>query len=180
MSDNGATFVSEKFQKFLKVNGIVHKTTSVYKPSTNGLAKRMVQSFQSSLRAQKHNSGTIHQKLAKFLLMYRSFVNTTTQETPSMLFLKRNIKTRIHLAKPNPEDIVNRNTTSKEEIVRRSFRPGDEVLVRDYRKRHEKWISGSVIRKIATLMYEISADGVTWKRHIDQIRNSIHPITMSK
>ena len=109
--------------------------------------------------------------------MYRSTVNTTTQETPSMLFLKRNIKTRIQLAKPNPEDIVNRNTTSKEEIVRRSFRPGDEVLVRDYRKRHEKWISGSVIRKIGTLMYEISADGVTWKRHIDQIRDSIHPIT---
>ena len=33
VSDNGATFVSEKFQKFLNVNGIVHKTTSVYKPS---------------------------------------------------------------------------------------------------------------------------------------------------
>ena len=83
--------------------------------------------------------------------MYRSTVNTTTQETPSMLFLKK---------------MVNRNTTSKEEIVRR---PGDEVLIRDYRKRHEKWISGSVIRKIGTLMYEILADGVTWKRHIDQI-----------
>ena len=26
-------------------------------------------------------------------------------------------------------------------------------------------------------MYEILADGVTWKRHIDQIRDSIHPIT---
>ena len=109
--------------------------------------------------------------------MYRSTVNTTTQETPSMLFLKRNIKTRIQLAKPNPEDIVNSNTTSKEEIVRRSFCPGDEVLVRDYRKRHKKWISGSVIRKIGTLMYEISADGVTWKRHIDQIRDSVHPST---
>ena len=26
-------------------------------------------------------------------------------------------------------------------------------------------------------MYEILADGVTWKHHIDQIRDSIHPIT---
>ena len=59
--------------------------------------------------------------------------------------------------------------------MRRSFRPGDEVLVRDYRKRHEKWISGSVIHKIETLIYEILADGVTWKRHIEQIRDSIHP-----
>ena len=42
VSDNGATFDSEKFPKFLKVNGIVHKTTGVYKPSTNGLAERMV------------------------------------------------------------------------------------------------------------------------------------------
>ena len=155
---------------------VQHSFRFVYKPSTNGLAERMVQSFKASLRAQKHDSGTIHQKLATFLLMYRSTVNTTTQETPSMLFLKRNIKTRIQLAKPNPEDIVNRNTTSKEQIVLRSFSPGDEVLVRDYRKRHEKWISGSVIRKIGTLMYENLADGVTWKRHIDQIRDSIHPI----
>ena len=143
VSDNGATFVSEKFQKFLKINGIVHKTTSVYEPSTNGLAERMVQSF----KVQKHDSGTIHQTLAKFLLMYRSTVNTT-QDTPSMLFLKSNIKTQIQLAKLNPEDIVNRNTTSKEEIVSRSFRPGDKVLILDYRKRHEKWISGSVIHKI--------------------------------
>ena len=92
VSENGARFVSEKFQKFLKANGIVHKTTSVYKPSTNRLARRMVQSFKASLRAQKHDSGTIHKKLATFLLIYRSTVNTTTQETPSMLFLKRNIK----------------------------------------------------------------------------------------
>ena len=38
-------------------------------------------------------------------------------------------------------------------------------------------MSGSVIRKIGTLMYEILVDGVTCKRHIDQIRDSIHPIT---
>ena len=61
--------------------------------------------------------------------------------------------------------------------MRRSFHPGDEVLARDYQKHHEKWISGSVIRKIGTLMYEILADDVTWKRYIDQIRDSIHPIT---
>ena len=66
----------------------------------------MVQSFKASLKAQKLYSGTIHQKLAKFLLMYRSAVNTTTQETPSMLFLKRNIKPRIQVAKPNLEDTV--------------------------------------------------------------------------
>ena len=53
VSDNGATFVSEKFQKFLKINDIVHKTTSVYKPSTNGLAERMVPSFKVSLKAKK-------------------------------------------------------------------------------------------------------------------------------
>ena len=95
--------------------------------------------------------------------MYRSTVNTT-HETPSMFFLKSNIKTRIQLAKPTPEDIGNWNTTSKEEIVRRSFQPGDEVLVRNYRKRHEKWIPASVIRKIGTLIYEVMAGGVRWKR----------------
>ena len=55
VNDNGATFVSEKFKIFLKINGIVHKTTSVYNPSTNDLAERMVQSFKESLKPKRAN-----------------------------------------------------------------------------------------------------------------------------
>ena len=49
VSDNDATFVFKMFQKFLKVNGIVHKTRSIYKPFNNGLAERMFQSFKANL-----------------------------------------------------------------------------------------------------------------------------------
>ena len=62
VSDNNATTVSKKFQKFLKINGIVHKITSVYKPSTNGLAERMVQLFEASFKTQRHDPCTIHKK----------------------------------------------------------------------------------------------------------------------
>ena len=34
-----------------------------------------------------------------------------------------------------------------------------------------------MIRKIGTPMYEISVNGTTWTRHINKIRDSIHPIT---
>ena len=62
------------------------------------------------------------------MLMYRSIVNTRTQENCINVILKTQQKTRTQLAKPNPEEIVNR----KEKVVHHSFRPGDEVLVRDY------------------------------------------------
>jgi len=37
-SDNGPQFVSQEFEAFCTNNGIVHKTSAAYKPSTNGQA----------------------------------------------------------------------------------------------------------------------------------------------
>jgi transposase InsO family protein len=39
VSDNGPQFVSSEFQKFCSLNGVVHLTSAVHKPSTNGQAE---------------------------------------------------------------------------------------------------------------------------------------------
>ena len=45
VSDNGPRFTSQEFQDFIQCRGFRHMTTAVYKPTTNGIAERMVQTF---------------------------------------------------------------------------------------------------------------------------------------
>ena len=49
VSDNGPCFTSSLFQQYLQKNGIQQITTAVYKPATNDLAERMVQTFKAAL-----------------------------------------------------------------------------------------------------------------------------------
>ena len=50
VTDNGPQFTSAQFAQFTKNNGIKHVTSSPYHPSTNGLAKRTVQTFKEGMR----------------------------------------------------------------------------------------------------------------------------------
>ena len=80
----------------MNLNGIKHTKTTPDHPSCNGLAERFVQSFKQAMRASKNHSETISKKLAKLLLAYRSTPHQTQNETPSMLFMGRELKTRLY------------------------------------------------------------------------------------
>lgn len=67
VSDNGAQFVSQEMDTFLKVNGVQHIRAAPYHPATNGLAERFVQTLKHSLKASQ-GQGTLHQRLHGFLL----------------------------------------------------------------------------------------------------------------
>ena len=49
VSDNGPQFIARKFQQFRRKNGIMHRTSAAYKPSTNGQAERVVQILKSAI-----------------------------------------------------------------------------------------------------------------------------------
>ncbi|GBN20834.1 Uncharacterized protein K02A2.6 [Araneus ventricosus] len=51
VSDNGYQFTSYEFQRFMQINGIKHKTSAPFKPSSNGQAERYVATLKQSLRA---------------------------------------------------------------------------------------------------------------------------------
>ena len=68
VSDNGAQFVSEEFQALVRSNGIRHITSAPYRPATNGLAERAVQTFKQALRSMHQSSKPVREKLAKFLI----------------------------------------------------------------------------------------------------------------
>ena len=43
VSENGPQFIAGEFQQFCRNNGIMHRTSAAYKPSTKGQAERVVQ-----------------------------------------------------------------------------------------------------------------------------------------
>ena len=53
----------------------------------------------------------------------------------------------------------------------------DTVWVRDYRTQEPKWSLGIVTQVLGPLTYHVSLPqwGVTWKRHIDQLRPRVDP-----
>ncbi|GFW11974.1 uncharacterized protein K02A2.6 [Trichonephila clavipes] len=75
VSDNGSQFTSYEFQRFMHKNGVRHKTSAPFKPSSNGQAERYVATLKQSLRAMHKYEGTIRQKLSTFLMQYRKAPN---------------------------------------------------------------------------------------------------------
>ncbi|GFY34465.1 uncharacterized protein K02A2.6 [Trichonephila clavipes] len=75
VSDNGSQFTSYEFQRFMHKNGVRHKTSAPFKPSSNGQAERYVATLKQSLRAMHKYEGTIQQKLSTFLMQYRKAPN---------------------------------------------------------------------------------------------------------
>ena len=106
VSDNGPQFTLEKFQTFVRNNGIQYKKSVPWHPATNGSAERFVQSFKFAMKSAASDSGPIHQKIGNFLLAYRNSPHSTTNESPAKLFLGRSIHSRLELVKPSVKDTV--------------------------------------------------------------------------
>ena len=99
ISDNGPAFSSDEFKVFMKKNGIRHRQTAPYHPSSNGLAERAVQSFKLALK--KSTSGTLQQRLSDFLLYQHITPHTTTGRPPAELLMGRKLRSKLDLLIPD-------------------------------------------------------------------------------
>ena len=68
VSDNATSFSSEEFQSWCHERGITHSTGAAYHPTTNGTAKRLVQTFK---RALSKSLLPPHAALQECLIQYR-------------------------------------------------------------------------------------------------------------
>ena len=157
VGDNGAQFVSEEFQAFVRSNGIRHITSAPYHPATNGLAERAVQTSKQALRSMHQSSKPVKEKLAKFLIAYRNTPHSTTGVSPTQLLLGRPLRTRLDLVKPNLNlKMVNQQHQQSIRAANekgrqcRQLEVGDSVMSRDYR-RDLKWRSGMIVKKTGPL-----------------------------
>ena len=73
----------------MRSNGIKHIKSAPYCPATNGLAERFVQTFKQALRTATTEQKPLSQKLANFLLAYRTTPHAMTGEAPTMLLMGR-------------------------------------------------------------------------------------------
>ena len=80
--DNGPQFSADEFITFLTQMVLI---TFVVLPTTNGLAECFEHTLKKALRTS--NSVDPHQNLMSFLLSYHSTPNSTTNSTPSELFV---------------------------------------------------------------------------------------------
>ena len=94
VSDNGPQFVAQEMKDFLKSNEIRHCLSSPYHPASNGEVERAVRTFKESMKTMKDEPGTQADKLARFLLSYRTTPHTATGCTPTELQMGRRIRTR--------------------------------------------------------------------------------------
>lgn len=172
VSDNGPQLVSKEFETFLEMNGVKHIKSAPYNPASNGLAERLVQTFKQSLDKQKDSGRSLQHCIDNFLFSYRNTPCSSTGKTPSQLFLKRNVRTRLSQVTPKfsvqmqekQENVKNKQTRV------RSLQPNQAVLVKNFRGGEgKKWKHGVIERVLGPLTYMVNIDGQISKKHIDQM-----------
>ena len=175
VSDNGPTFTSDIFKKFMAHNKVKHILSTPFHPSTNGLAERAVETFKNSMR--KNVKGSVRERVAKFLTKYRSTPHSTTGVSPSELMLGRRMRTHLDLLHPSIRSHVDNEQTRQKINHDRHSRPcnigiDDTVVVRNYRK-GDKWIPGTVTEQTGPVSFKVQTqDHSIVRKHADQLRTS--------
>ena len=99
VSNNGPNLVSSEFKEFLHRNGVKQMTSAPAHPASNGLAERAVKSSKDGLSKQK--SGTIADRLSRFLFTYKNTPHSIMGVSPADLLLGRRLQSPLDLLKPN-------------------------------------------------------------------------------
>ena len=178
VSDNGPQFSSSEFSNFIRSNGVKHIRSAPYHPSSNGAVERFIQAFIKKAIRAGGQEATFHQRLMNFLLVYQTTPHTTTSVAPSVLFLQRDLTTRLHLLHPDvSEHVKSQQATQKahhdQHSRRRDLWVGQRVLtklVRNYLP-GEDWIPGTVVDRKGPRSCTVQvANGQLWHRHIEQLK----------
>ena len=130
------------------------------------------------MRACESSGKPLSYRLVNFLLSYRSTPHATTNRTPSSLFLKRELRTRMDLLRPDSTVRVGERQLSQkcdhDRLAKeREYSVGDNVMARNYGN-GPKWMSSVVIEWKGPLSYTVQLEsGLLWRRHIDQLQDGI-------
>ncbi len=176
VTDNGPSFVSAEFEQFLQKNGIRHKTSAPYHPETNGLAERAVQTLKRGVKKMK--SGTLQDKICRFLFAYRNTPQSTTGVSPSELLLGHKMRSTLDLVHPDlhrkveweqERQLGDRNRQSQS----CSFSPGDAVYIRNFGRdaTSVRWLPGVISHSVGPVSYMVKlSNGQETRWHVNHIR----------
>ena len=178
VSDNETVFTSEKFETFMKLNGIRHIKAAPYHPSTNGIAERAVQSLKENLKKSK--AGSLETMISRFLFKYQTTPHTTTGISPAELLMGRQLCS--HLSLLHPDFSLQNRVTNKQQnqkchhdayASKHHFTIGDTVFVRDFPS-GKNWLPGTLTQSKGPLSFLIKLDdGRVIRHHIEHIRERL-------
>ena len=184
VSHNGPQFVSQEFQHFMQQNSIRHVRSAPYHPSTNGLAERFVQTFKNAMKASENDGESLDIRMTRFLGNYRSTPHTTTGISPSELFLRRKVRTKFDMLRPDVQGVVDTKKSLQKKYhdshaKLRLFTPGQAVMARDYLS-SKKWVPGVIQSSSGPTLYKVQLNnGNVVVRHIDQLRDRLPTLSPS-
>lgn len=173
VSDNGTQFTASEFGEFLRRSGVkYHKRTAPYHSSTNCQAERCVQTVKDALKAMSTTGKSLQRNINTFLQQYRKAPHTTTGQSPALLFLGRNPRTRIDLVRPDDTRAgMSQRRQTESTLMFREFGSPQPVYFLSGNHHMDKWIPGIINRRLGDLHYQIEFRGKLFKRHVDQIRS---------
>ena len=128
------------------------------------------------MKATEHNGRSVSHRIANFLLSYCATPHSTTNQTPSSLFLNRTLHTRLSLVHPDTEQHVLKKQADQvvqhyQHAKEHQFIVGQQVMVRHLRP-GDKWISGVITKQLGPVTFLVkTTSGMVWKRHVDHLHN---------
>ncbi len=118
--------------------------------------------------------------MIRYLYFYCAIVpppNCTTGQSPSDLFLKRHVRTRLDFLKPNIQETVRRKQYLQKNLHdyqarERSFAVNESVSLRNTVGGDPKWLSGVVVQQTGPVSYKVRdpLSTTVYRRHGDQLR----------
>ena len=179
VSDNGPAFTSGEFKVFCEQNGIKHITSAPHHPSTNSCAERAVATVKNALKCI---GGDMETGLQRFLFDYRITPQMTTGQAPCELLMRRKIRSRFDLIRPDLSATVKSRQLKQKQYhdkntKSRVFKVGDSVLALYFRGNKTEWINGVITKITGPLSYLVDiGGGQLIRRHVDQIRSCLQQI----
>lgn len=199
VSDNGRSFTSAIFKRFLEENHIQHVYSPPYHPQTNGLAEVCVRTTKTHLYRALQTNMNILDALNKYLLYYRNCIHSGTGETPSKLFIGRSLRMKLDFLVPNkPPNLNTENCLCDVKLKMLNYRDkciktfggkrkakinvNDKVLVRDYKNPMKpSWVRGTVTMKRGPRNFEVRTNNNrNHYRHTDQLLKLVDDIDFSE
>ena len=101
VSNNGPHFMAQEMKDFRKSKGTCHCLSLPCHPASNGEVKRAVRTFKESIKTIKDEPGTAAEKLAHFLLSYRTTPHTATGCIAAELLVGKRIRTQLDMPQPD-------------------------------------------------------------------------------
>ena len=174
VSDNGTQFASHQFSEFCNQRGIQHIRTSPYHPQSNGLAEKFVDTLKRTLSKMEKNT-CCKNHINTFLHWYRAtpHPNTPNGESPSQIFLGRQMKTNLNLLKPSSSSSTKRNYKQENQFNKkhgakyRQCNVKQRVYASCFSHNKFKWLPGLIIERIGSVNYNVLLDcGKLVRKHI--------------